>query len=132
MPKEGPETDGSKAAAEIEAAKQRFNADRISAAQRLDVALRTNDNEIEILKDALSKKQAILDEDRMVMVAAAELSGQDTFAIEMQYADASRELARSNAEQITEIERVEAEKRASDKAAIEQMALSRAWRWLRL
>ena len=120
------EADKKKAAADAKAQQGRIKTIRLAAAERLDVALRTNDSEIENLQDALKKKLAILEEDRLTMVLAAEANGEDTLAVELTYADAKRELARGTAAAITEIERAEAEKRANEQAAIQQMALSRA------
>lgn len=120
------ESDKKKAAADAKAQQGRIKTIRLAAAERLDVALRTNDSEIENLQDALKKKLAVLEEDRLTMVLAAEASGQDTLAVELTYADAKTELARGTAAAITEIERAEAEKRANEQAAIQQMALSRA------
>ena len=91
------EADRKKAAADAKAQQGRIKTIRLAAAERLDIALRTNDSEIENLQDALKKKLAILEEDRLTMVLAAEANGEDTLAVELTYADAKRELARGTA-----------------------------------
>jgi len=96
------------------------------ASKRLQIAEQAGLSPVERLKEQLTQSLALLEQDRLAAVVAAEMKGQDTFLIEQRFADARKNLTEQTEKQITGIELREAQQREMQKAAIEQMALTRA------
>jgi trimeric autotransporter adhesin len=96
------------------------------ASKRLQVVEQAGLSPVERLKEEMAQSLALLEQDRLAAVVAAEIKGQDVFLIEQRYADARTSLTEQTEKKITEIELQEAQQREMQKAAIEQMALTRA------
>lgn len=120
------EDNATKLKKEAEAREQAIETAEKAATARLKKALDASVSQTERLQTKLANDLALLEQDRIAAVAAAELKGQDILEVEEAYYAARANLAAVAATQISDLEIAQAKKTASEKASLEQMALTRA------